>query len=73
MRLKELPMPDLDQIKQGKQGALKPAQAVSHGPVEQSRRPAARLPRRAVLIDYAGLFRRPKRHSFGCSCALNQP
>jgi hypothetical protein len=30
-------MPDLDQIKQGKQGALKPAQA-SHGPVEQSRR-----------------------------------
>jgi hypothetical protein len=54
MRLKELPMPDLDQINQGKQGALKPAQA-SHGPVEQSRRLAARLPRRrAVLIDYTG-------------------
>jgi hypothetical protein len=43
--LKELPMPDLGQIKQGKQGALEPARAVSHGPVEQSRRPAARLPR----------------------------
>jgi hypothetical protein len=39
MRLKELPIPDLDQIKQEKQGALKPAQAVSPGPVEQSPRP----------------------------------
>jgi hypothetical protein len=45
MRLKELPMPDLGQIKQGKQGALEPARVVSHGRVEQSRRPAAQLPR----------------------------
>jgi hypothetical protein len=29
LRLKELPMPDLDQIKQGEQGA--PAQAVAKG------------------------------------------
>ncbi len=38
-------MPDLDQIKQGEQGARGPARAVRQGPIGQSRRPAARLPR----------------------------
>src|SRR5438132_5769863 len=38
-------MPDLDLIKQDEQGGAGPARAVRPGPVGQSRRPAARLPR----------------------------
>jgi hypothetical protein len=45
LSLEELATPDLDLIKQGEQGDAGPARAVRQGPVGQSRRPAARLPR----------------------------
>jgi alkanesulfonate monooxygenase SsuD/methylene tetrahydromethanopterin reductase-like flavin-dependent oxidoreductase (luciferase family) len=46
-------MPDLDQIKQGEQG-VRPARAVRPGPGGQSRWPAARLRRPAVIIAGGG-------------------